>query len=97
MHSGQYVEKNSERSSAISPPRPFRCTGALLLLDYVSPFSSSHEPLKGYSHAKCEQLYDVLNRKHFIEGGVLNDIKCLLDAAAEVGWWWDQIPVCARH
>ena len=32
-----------------------------------------------------EQLYDVLNRKHFTEGAVLNDIAMLLDAAAEVG------------
>ena len=33
----------------------------------------------------CEQLYDVLNRKHFIEGGVLNSTALLLDSAVEVG------------
>ena len=41
--------------------------------------------LQKYSREKSEELYDVLNRKHFIEGGVLNDLKLLLDAVDEVG------------
>lgn len=32
-----------------------------------------------------EQLYDILNRKHFIEGGVLNDMALLLEACDEAG------------
>jgi predicted DsbA family dithiol-disulfide isomerase len=38
-----------------------------------------------YSRETSERLYDVLNRRHFIEGAVLNDISFLLDAATEVG------------
>lgn len=38
-----------------------------------------------YSVTKAEQLYSVLNRKHFIEGGVLNDRNLLLEAVHEVG------------
>lgn len=30
-------------------------------------------------------LYDILNRKHFIEGGILNDFSLLLSAVDEVG------------
>jgi predicted DsbA family dithiol-disulfide isomerase len=30
-------------------------------------------------------LYDVLNRKHFTEQGILNDMTLLLEAAGEVG------------
>ena len=41
--------------------------------------------LQKYSRGASERLYDVLNKKHFTEGAVLNDITVLLDAAAEVG------------
>jgi predicted DsbA family dithiol-disulfide isomerase len=40
---------------------------------------------RAYSFQHSEKLYDVLNRKHFIEGGVLNDDKLLLDSCAEAG------------
>lgn len=40
---------------------------------------------QNYSREKCEQLYDILNRKHFIEGGILNSLTLLLDSAEEVG------------
>jgi predicted DsbA family dithiol-disulfide isomerase len=33
----------------------------------------------------AEELYSVLNRKHFIEGGVLNDRSLLLSAIDEIG------------
>lgn len=38
-----------------------------------------------YSLEKCEALYSVLNRQHFIEGGVLNDNAVLLKACEEAG------------
>ena len=34
---------------------------------------------------KCEELYSVLNRRHFTEAGVLNDVNLLLDSCDEVG------------
>ena len=40
---------------------------------------------KRYGWEKCEELYGVLNRRHFIESGVLNDIGLLLDSCDEVG------------
>lgn len=40
---------------------------------------------KKYSFDKSEALYAVLNRKHFIEGGILNDMNLLLDSVDEVG------------
>ena len=41
--------------------------------------------MQKYSRQKCEELYDALNRKHFIEGGVLNDMGLLLDTVEQVG------------
>lgn len=38
-----------------------------------------------YSLEKCEELYSVLNHKHFIEAGVLNDNSMLINACEEVG------------
>lgn len=40
---------------------------------------------KKYSFEMSEKLYNVLNRKHFTEGGILNDIHMLLSAVQEVG------------
>tara|TARA_B110000003_G_C16258535_1_gene382007 strand:+ start:40 stop:408 length:369 start_codon:yes stop_codon:yes gene_type:complete len=34
---------------------------------------------------KSEKLYSVLNRKHFIEAGILNDKKLLLESLKETG------------
>jgi predicted DsbA family dithiol-disulfide isomerase len=34
---------------------------------------------------KSEQLYEVLNRKHFIEGSLLNDLSMLKSALVEIG------------
>lgn len=39
---------------------------------------------KEYSLEKSEELYSVLNRKHFIEGGLLNDIEILKEALQEI-------------
>lgn len=35
--------------------------------------------------SKSEELYAVFNRKHFTEGGVLNDANMLIDSLKEVG------------
>lgn len=35
--------------------------------------------------SKSEELYAVFNRKHFTEGGVLNDTNMLIDSLKEVG------------
>jgi predicted DsbA family dithiol-disulfide isomerase len=34
---------------------------------------------------KSEQLYEVLNRKHFTEGCLLNDMSVLVSALEEIG------------
>ncbi len=41
--------------------------------------------MKEYSLDVAERLYDILNRKHFCEGGVLNDRSLLLSSTEEVG------------
>lgn len=46
------------------------------LIQYIS---------KEYSPELAERVYDILNRKHFIEGGILNDRSLLLSAVDEVG------------
>jgi hypothetical protein len=38
-----------------------------------------------YSLEKSEQLYEVLNRKHFMEGCLLNDVAVLMEALEEIG------------
>jgi predicted DsbA family dithiol-disulfide isomerase len=38
-----------------------------------------------YSLEKSEQLYGVLNRKHFLEGHLLNDMAMLLSSLEEIG------------
>ena len=40
---------------------------------------------KKYSFEMSEKLYSVLNRKHFTEGGILNDLNMLLAAVDEIG------------
>mmetsp|Transcript_18079 Transcript_18079/g.33932 ORF Transcript_18079/g.33932 Transcript_18079/m.33932 type:complete len:235 (+) Transcript_18079:153-857(+) len=40
---------------------------------------------KEYSLQKSEELYEVLNRKHFIEGSLLNDMDMLKSALEEIG------------
>lgn len=40
---------------------------------------------KNYSTEVSEELYNVLNRKHFCEGGILNDESLLLSAIDEIG------------
>jgi predicted DsbA family dithiol-disulfide isomerase len=40
---------------------------------------------KKYSFEVSEKLYSVLNRKHFTEGGILNDLDMLLDSVEEAG------------
>lgn len=41
--------------------------------------------MQEYSLEKSEQLYEVLSRKHFIEGGLLNDLALLTAALEEIG------------
>jgi predicted DsbA family dithiol-disulfide isomerase len=40
---------------------------------------------KKYSFKDSEKVYDELNRRHFTEGGILNDMALLLDSCKQVG------------
>jgi predicted DsbA family dithiol-disulfide isomerase len=40
---------------------------------------------RNHSPLLSEKLYAVLNRKHFIENAILNDVDTLLDACCEIG------------
>ena len=44
-----------------------------------------HYVAKRHGWEKCEELYAVLNRRHFIEAGILNDLDLLLDSCEEIG------------
>ena len=43
-----------------------------------------HYVAKRHGWEKCEELYAVLNRRHFIEAGILNDLDLLLDSCASM-------------
>lgn len=60
--------------------------GDLSLLIYIAlSFSLINHKQQEYSVDKSEQLYEVLNRKHFIEGELLNDMAVLVAALVEIG------------
>ncbi len=48
---------------------------------------------KEHSFVDSEKVYDLLNHKHFIEAGILNDMSLLLDACEQAGL---QRQECAR-
>lgn len=51
---------------------------------------------KKYSFEMSEKLYSVLNRKHFTEGGILNDLNMLLDSVEEIGLGADGRAECEQ-
>jgi predicted DsbA family dithiol-disulfide isomerase len=74
---------NRKQSSTLNAHRLVQYVTKVIEL-YVALFSLDHCPQE-HSTDVAEQLYDILNRKHFIEGGILNDESLLLSAIEEIG------------